>query len=129
MSRDEAPGSEVSLGATGTQLWNDIHKAREVPAHMKVLVLNACRIADRLDKISDDLASDGRLTITLLSKNGDEINEVANPLLIEMRMQAAAFSQLMARMGVDKLPQTSVGKPSIADELRKAREAREAKHA
>ena len=111
MSADEA------LGGAGRRLWADIHAARDVPAHLMPLVLNVCRIQDRLTSVVDELENAG-LTVTLLNKNGDETGVVANPLLVELRMQAATFSQLMARLGLDKLKEHSSGKPSIADELR-----------
>lgn len=117
------------LGVSGSQLWDAIHAAREVPAHLSPLVLNACRVADLLDAIAEELGSNPPLTVTLYGKNGDEINSVANPLLIELRMQSAAFSQLMSRLGLDRLKESSAGKRSIADELKAAREAREARGA
>lgn len=120
--------ADEALGDAGRQLWADIHAAREVPKHLSPLVLNVCRIQDRLNSVVDELEHAG-LTMTLVNKNGDETGVVANPLLVELRMQSATFSQLMARLGLDKLKESASGKPSIADELRKAREAREAKGA
>lgn len=105
------------LGATGRRLWADIHEAREVPAHMSVLVLNACRIADRLDDVCAELA---RSSLTVENQRGDE---VANPLLVELRMQASTFSSLMSKLGVDKLAVLEKQELSFEERLAQASEA------
>lgn len=105
------------LGAAGRGLWDAVHSCRAVGAEHELLLLNACRIADNLERISEELASSG-----LRSRNsrGDEI---ANPLLVEHRQQLATFRQVLAALGVDKLQVVSSG-PSLQDQLAAAREAR-----
>lgn len=105
------------LGAAGLALWDAVHECRSVGREHELLLLNACRVADSLERISEELAVSG-----LRSRNsrGDEI---ANPLLVEHRQQLATFRQVLAALGVDKLQTVSSG-PSLRDELAAAREAR-----
>lgn len=115
------------LGVSGRDLWDGVRLVREVPKHMEPLLLNACRIVDRLDEMADRLAVDP-LTVKLYDKQGQEINEVANPLLIEHRQQTATLSQIMARLGLEKLATKPSGdKKTIAQALAEARKANEGK--
>ena len=115
-----------SLGEAGSALWEAIHACRDVTAAHIPLVLNACRIADNLERISAELAESG-LTVKLYDKQGNEINEVANPRLIEHRMQLGTLRQVLSSLGVDKLDVVEDSGPSFADRLAEQRAKREAK--
>ncbi len=106
-------GSEC-LGVSGSALWAAIHGSRDVRPEHKVLVLNACRIADRLDELS------GNVPLTVLNAKGDE---VANPVFTEHRMQLQTLKTIMSALGIDRLSVSDSG-PSLEDALAKAREAR-----
>ena len=114
------------LKESGEALWEDTVNGRQLSAAHKALLLNACRIADRLDDIAEEL-EDAPLTVTLYDKRGEPINEVAQPLLGEHRQQFATMSQILSRLGVGELPKTNAGKKSLKDQLAEQREKREAK--
>jgi len=111
----------AGLNLAGIDLWIAVSADRELNAPSKVLLLNACRIADRLDALDAEI--DGRL----ISQNsrGDE---VINPLISEHRQQYATLAQIFSKMGLGELPKPSTGN-SRWDELEKKRAEREAKKA
>lgn len=107
---------EDVLGPSGRELWDAVHDSRDVQPHFKALLLNACRIADRLDQISVELA-EHPLTVTLYDRSNTPINEVAQPLLGEHRQQSLALRQLLASMGIDKLEKSMVSEKSLQELL------------
>lgn len=114
-----------SLGDSGRALWDAVHKVREVGAEFVPLLLNACRVSDNLERISAELAESG-LTVKLYDKQGNEINEVANPRLVEHRMQLQALRAVLASLGVDKLPVAVEDGPSFNEKLAAAKAAMDA---
>lgn len=98
------------LGSAGFSLFSALTEGRDVsPAHL-VLVINAARLADKADELSD--AVGGRLT-TVNSQG----TETINPVVSEFRMVTAALTQLLQRLGVGELPRVRVAEQSIRDQL------------
>lgn len=108
---------EDALGRSGRELWDAVHDSRDVQPHFKALLLNACRIADRLDEISAELETQP-LTVTLYDRKGEAINEVAQPLLGEHRQQALALRQILASMGIDKLEKSALSDKTLAEAIK-----------
>lgn len=54
MTRDDRPVG-VTLGASGQRLWAEMTDGATLPPLQAVLLLDACRIADRLDKLDAQL--------------------------------------------------------------------------
>lgn len=106
------------LGLAGIDLWLSVSSGRSLDAASRVLLLNACRIADRLDALDAEI--DGRLLS--FNQRGDE---VINPLISEHRQQYSTLAGILSRMGLGELPRVSVG-DSKWDELAKRRAEREA---
>ena len=113
------------LQESGMELWRDIVGDRKLSAAHRALLLNICRIADRLDAIAEEL-EESPLTVTLYDKRGEPVNEVAQPLLGEHRQQLATMSQLMSRLGIGELPKVKTGEKSIRDQLAERRAQRSA---
>lgn len=90
MARRARP--ENTLGPSGRELWNSITAEADLEVHEKILLLEACRVTDRLQALDEDLA-DAPLTVT--NNKGDE---VANPLLTESRQQQATLTRLIASL-------------------------------
>ncbi|WP_241177760.1 hypothetical protein [Mycolicibacterium nivoides] len=86
-----------------------------------MLLVNACRIADRLDQLDTEIG--GRLLS--YNQRGDE---VINPLISEHRQQYTALANILGKMGLGELPKPKVGE-SKWDELAKRRAERAAKAA
>jgi hypothetical protein len=100
----------------GLELWTSISSQRELDAASKVLLINACRIADRLDALDSEIG--GRLIS--YNQRGDE---VINPLISEHRQQYATLASILSKMGLGELPKAQAGE-SKWDELAKKRAER-----
>ncbi|AGT12610.1 hypothetical protein PBI_WHIRLWIND_3 [Mycobacterium phage Whirlwind] len=107
------------LNLAGIDLWLAIAEERELDAPAKVLLLNACRIADRLDQLDKEI--DGRLLS--YNQRGDE---VINPLISEHRQQYTTLANILSKMGLGELPKAKQ-EDSRWDELAKKRAERAAK--
>lgn len=105
------------LGPSGQELFDALVSGREVSAAHRVLALNAARLADKCDELSE--AVGGRLT-TVNSQG----TETINPLISELRMVTGALSQVLAKLGVGELPKVRSGDKSIRDQLAERRAAR-----
>ena len=102
------------FGPSGVELWQSVHEVSLVPARAKSLLVNACRIADRLDDMFDAMRVE---PLTVMSAKGERI---ANPLMTEHRMQTLALRQLLA--DIAKWPAKTSNKKSLAEQLAEMRE-------
>ncbi|ASR85985.1 terminase small subunit [Mycobacterium phage OhShagHennessy] len=118
MRDDSVPSG---LMAAGKELWESVASERELDAPSRVLLLNACRIADRLDQLDQEI--DGRLLS--YNQRGDE---VINPLISEHRQQYTTLANILGKMGLGELPKAKQ-ENSRWDELAKKRAERAAKAA
>lgn len=82
----------AGLGIAGRQLWASVMGDYDVEEHERLLLLEACRIADRLDRLAQESADE---PLTTHNFKGDE---VANPKLIEARQQGIVFARLLAAL-------------------------------
>ena len=94
-------------GPRGQELWDAL--AESVGPAQRVLLDEACRIADRLDRLDELLA--GRETwASVVTEDGGEVRLVIDGLLGESRQQATALRGLLAE--VVKAAPTKQGKSS-----------------
>ena len=107
------------LGPSGQALFDALVSGREVSAAHRALVVNAARLADKCDELSE--AVGGRLT-TVNSQG----TETINPLISELRMATAALAQVLGKLGVGELPKIASGGKSIRDQLAERRAQRDA---
>lgn len=91
-TKTRAPRAPKDLAATGRRLWLAVQADLELDPHEELLLLQACRCADRLEDIATRLV---RAPLTTTNARGDE---VPNPLLVEQRMQGAALARLFASL-------------------------------
>lgn len=110
------------LGEGGSALWRGLADGRTFDAPTATLVLNACRVADRLDELTAAIGGE----LTVINDRGDE---VANPLITEHRQQLAVLRQVLTTLGVGKLAAVGNGRPNIVDVLAAKRREREEKAA
>ena len=89
-----APDSAVpdGLADAGGRLWSSITADYTLDVHEEVLLLQACRTADRLDELAVEAARSGTTTINV---KGDV---VAHPALTESRQQSITLSRLLASL-------------------------------
>ena len=78
------------LSTAGRNLWRSVTVDYELEVHEHLLLLQACRCADRLDEMATALRT---APLTVRNSRGDE---VAHPLLIESRQQSLTLSRLIA---------------------------------
>lgn len=97
MTDIEAP---AELDDAGRSLWDDVLGRFELDVHERLLLLQAGRTADTLQRLAD-ATKDAPLTVT--NSKGDE---VANPLLTEARQQSIVLSRLLAAL---RLPDDETG--------------------
>lgn len=106
------------LGTAGKALWDEVTNGRTLSTAHKTLLVNACRIADRLDEIDKEIPRAG---LTVVNHQG---TESVNPLIPEQRMQLAQLSAILTRMGFKELPRAG-DQVSVADRLAEQRAKRE----
>lgn len=108
------------LSENAVALWDSLHQGRELALPYQILVLNICRISDRLDDLATEL--NGRPLVVVNAQG----TETPNPLLTEHRMQLATMSQLLTRMGFKELPK-EVSKKTVKDQMAEQRAKRESR--
>ncbi|MFF9625385.1 hypothetical protein [Streptomyces griseosporeus] len=80
------------LDESGTRLWESVADGFELDVHEQLLLLQACRTADLLDRLSGEAAR-GRLTVR--NAKGEE---VTNPVITEHRQQSIVLARLLAAL-------------------------------
>lgn len=102
------------LGTRGRRLWREITEAHELDPMQVVLLEEACRCADRLDKLEEKLSGREDAWAHLLSRMdlGDEDTRVIElrieGALSEARQQQNVFKQLLASL---RLPDAAGARP------------------
>lgn len=99
---EESVTDESSRDVTptrGAKLWSDM-AGDSLPAGQRVLLQEACRIADRLDKLDALLAGTAQDWVSLVEVKGDPERQevVIDRPLAEARQQATALKQLIAEI-------------------------------
>lgn len=91
-SKTGPPRPPSGLATAGRALWRAVAGEFELDRHEELLLREACRTADRLDRLADEAAK-GSVTVT--NHRGDE---VAHPAMVEARQQAITLSRLLASL-------------------------------
>jgi hypothetical protein len=94
-----ASSRDVTSVTRGERLWRDMKGDGLDPAQ-RVLLEEACRIADRLDKLDRLLAGSAHDWVSLVESKGDPERQevVIDRPLAEARQQATALKQLIAEI-------------------------------
>lgn len=111
------------LGKRGRLLWTELAEGdAELRPGERVLVEEACRLADRLDVLDRLLRGDDDAWVRLHSVNedGSIVKVVLNNALAEARQQQIALKQLLAELRQSRaggtLPQTPGARPPAPKE-------------
>lgn len=96
------------LGTKGTKLWRELNKDHTFGPAELVLVEEACRMADRLDRLNALLVGDDDawMRIRSLNDDGSIIAVVVNDALSEARQQANVLKQIIAAL---RIPDVATG--------------------
>jgi len=103
----DSPRAPSGLKVKGERLWRELHALHELDPVQTVLLEEACRIADRLDRL--DLLVGGRATAwaRLLPTDDDRVMELTiDGAVAEARQQATVLKQLLAAL---RLPDVASG--------------------
>ncbi|SDP60901.1 hypothetical protein SAMN04487905_10633 [Actinopolyspora xinjiangensis] len=85
------------MGASGARLWREMTEDGSLPPMAMVLLLEACRIADRLDQLDRQLQGEAWLEFQQDEESGSVV-VVMDKALAEARQQATAFKQIVAEL-------------------------------
>lgn len=113
----------------GQRLWGELTKVSPEPA-ARVLIEEACRIADRLDKLDRLLTGEADDWLGIVEAKGDPDRQelVITAPLAEARQQAGALKQLLAelRQATGRGAAKPAGEGSVIDQLAAVRARRRA---
>lgn len=96
VTRDDEPEG-VTLGPSGQQLWAAMTDGATLPPMQAVLLLESCRIADRLDKLDAQLRGEDWLRFEV-DESGTEVTVIVDRVLSEARQQASALKAIVAEL-------------------------------
>jgi hypothetical protein len=94
MCETDEHGNPIPEGfaESGRRLWVSVADVFELDVHEQLLLTQACRIADILDRLNiESLAN----PVTVINMKGDR---VPHPSLTEMRQQSIVLSRLIASL-------------------------------
>lgn len=113
----------------GRELWDSVRENYDLSPTSEVLLLEACRLKDRLDRFTAALSSNSTLWFEL--KEPEELKDgtvqmqvVVNSMVSEARQAQAALGQTLKKIGVLQQAEKRSSGVSIADQLKQKREAR-----
>src|SRR4051812_41909920 len=100
MSERRAP---AGLGKSGRALWRQINAEFGLAPHESAILVQCCRVLDRLDQIQAELSG---ATLTVEGSTGQP---KAHPLLAEQRAQMRVLESLSRALSIP-LPSEDVGR-------------------
>ncbi|WP_156802511.1 hypothetical protein [Corynebacterium lubricantis] len=117
------------LRSRGKRLWDELTSQFELTPQLRELVTEACRLADRLERMAAALSANSTLWFELgepeESKDGDvQVQVVVNNMLSEARQTQAALATLLNKIGVIEKATARSGGESVMDQLARKREER-----
>lgn len=126
---DVVEGYPPFLGPSGRELWDALNEAYEVSPVSEPLVVEICRMKDRLDRCAAALANNNTLWLELgepeeLSDGSVQMQVVVNNLIGEARQLALSQAQLMKKLEVLQQAEKKSSGVSMTDQLQQRREAR-----
>ena len=118
----------TGLLARGKALWSALCDQYEIDAATAVLAADACRTADRLDRLDGILRGRSKEWITFEAKeDGSGLDVIVDNALSEARQQQLALNQILTTLGVGKLDTPKQAKGGgLINELAERAAAREA---
>src|SRR5450759_1095236 len=88
----KAPAVPPGLATAGKALWQAVTVEYEIDQHELLLLREACRCADRLDRLAVEAAAG---PVTVENHRGDQ---VAHPAMVEARQQSLTLARLLASL-------------------------------
>jgi hypothetical protein len=120
---------QATFGPRGQALWDALAPGMSVAR--RVLLDEACRLADRLDRLDAIASCDAATWVTIRAREGAPSELLVNSALSEARMTATALRQILTELAPavagDEAAPTAGG--SVSNDLAKRRAERLAKAA
>jgi hypothetical protein len=92
------------LAVRGKRLWRDVHAVRpRLGPGERVLLEEACRLADRLEAINDQLTGSVGALLTVETKDGKVFTLVVDAAQQEARLSTVALRQVLLSLGLDRM--------------------------
>lgn len=103
------PKAPAGLSSRGRKLWRDLHEMDDLDPVQSVLAEEACRTADRLEKLDGLLRGDVEEWVRVRGPrfDGDDMVLMIDSALSEARQQANILKQLLTAL---RLPDEASGK-------------------
>lgn len=117
----------LDLRGRGLQFWDEVLKFAELDPSGLMLLAEACRCLDRLDRLSDALNGEGRDWLKIadeveeIGRDKVKVQVVVDGLLSEARQQQLGFKTLMAQMGLGKATEKRTTEKSALQQWMEAR--------
>jgi hypothetical protein len=111
----EAPSD---LRDRGTQFWDEVTDSVDLDVSGRILLGEACRIIDRLDRLASALNGSGRDWLKLaddveeVGRGKLSVKVVVDGLLSEGRQQQLALKTVLAQLGLGKVTEKASGEKS-----------------
>ena len=90
--KERLPATPKGSGPSARRLWRSVVSAYDLDVHEELLLIEACRTADRLDRLAAEAADN---PVTVVNARGDQ---VPHPALTEARQQGQALARLLAAL-------------------------------
>lgn len=117
-------GGGLGFGPRGARLWSALVRDGDDESR-RVLSAEACRLADRLDRLDALLTGDIEVWVSLRLPRGDEerpVVLVVDAAMAEARQAALALTTVLGKLGAKSAGDSAEGDP--ADDLARRREQR-----
>lgn len=85
----DAPEPPEGLHETGAGLWEVVTTSCDLPPHSLLILAQACRAADRLDRLAGEIEA-----LSSFVEEG-RVQPVINPLIAESRATSLAMARLL----------------------------------
>jgi len=96
VTRTEPVDAVPGLGERGQRLWDDVTAYWKPPAMHREMLLEACRMADRLEKLDRQLKGEDWLRFWTRDDDGSEVTVYVDKVLSEARELAGQFRMVIA---------------------------------
>ncbi len=110
-------------------MWDELHEQYAFDPASEVLLTEACRLKDRLERFAAALSSNktlwfelGEVEETLAGER--QVSVVINTMVSEARQTQASLAQTLTKLGVLTPGEKKKSGPSMADELKRKRQER-----
>lgn len=117
------------LRGPGRRMWDEVNGAYELDAVGRVLLAEACRLKDRLERFSAALSAESTLWFELgdveeLADGTPQVQVVVNSMVSEARQTQAALAVALGKLGVLKPAEAKGSGVDVMDEIARKRAAR-----